>query len=252
VGALGVGVGVGRGRMLEPEEIVQHVGRALGAEDPFRGRTVLVTAGPTREPVDAVRYVGNRSSGKMGYALAAAAWRRGAHVQLISGPSALVDPVGVEVHRVETARDMRDRVVDALPAADLAVFAAAVADYRPAEARDEKVKRGELGDAWSLDLTTNPDVAADTKGLRKKGSVVVGFALETRELLENARKKLEEKGFDLVVANLAAAGSGFEADDNEVTLLDASGQTQALPRLSKDEVAEEILDRAASLMARLS
>jgi phosphopantothenoylcysteine decarboxylase/phosphopantothenate--cysteine ligase len=249
VGPLAEGEGDGPGRMLEPREIVEHVGRALGEQDVFRGRTVLVTAGPTREALDAVRYVGNRSSGRMGYAIASAAWRRGAHVVLVTGPSALDDPVGVVVRRVESAVQMLSEVAEQLPRADLVVFAAAVADYRPAEARTGKVKRGETGPSWSLDMVTNPDVAAETRPLRKPASVVVGFALETAALIENAKKKLDAKGFDLLVANDATAeGSGFEVGTNQVTLLWPNGRQEALPLLSKDDVAEEILERAAALM----
>jgi phosphopantothenoylcysteine decarboxylase/phosphopantothenate--cysteine ligase len=249
-GPLAAGEGEGPGRMLEPAEIVEHVGRALGEAEPFRGRTVLVTAGPTREPVDPVRYVGNRSSGKMGYAVAAAAWRRGAHVVLVSGPTALTDPVGVELVRVETALELRDRVAEVLPRADVTVFAAAVADYRPATEREEKVKRAQAGAEWSLGLVTNPDVAGETRALRREGAVTVGFALETSELLGNARGKLAAKGFDLLVANDATAeGSGFEVDTNQVALLWKEGREETLPLLSKDEVAEEILDRVAELLA---
>jgi phosphopantothenoylcysteine decarboxylase/phosphopantothenate--cysteine ligase len=249
VGPLAAGEGEGPGRMLEPAEIVEHVGRALAETEPFRGRTVLVTAGPTREPVDPVRFVGNRSSGKMGYAVASAAWRRGADVVLVTGPTALADPVGVEVVRVQTAVEMRDAVAGALPRAHVAVFAAAVADYRPAAPREDKVKRSQAGAEWSLDLVTNPDVAAETRALRRPGSVTVGFALETTELLGNARGKLVAKGFDLLVANDATAeGSGFEVDTNQVSLLWKGGREEALPLLTKDEVADEILDRVAQLL----
>jgi phosphopantothenoylcysteine decarboxylase/phosphopantothenate--cysteine ligase len=251
VGPLAVGEGEGAGRMLEPAEIVEHVGRALGEAEPYRGRTVLVTAGPTREPVDPVRYVGNRSSGKMGYALAAAAWRRGAQVVLVTGPTALEVPVGVEVVRVQTALEMRDRVAEALPRAHVSVFAAAVADYRPAREREEKVKRARAGEEWSLGLVGNPDVAGETRALRRQGSVTVGFALETSRLLDNARAKLTAKGFDLLVANDATAeGSGFEVDTNQVSLLWKEGREETLPLLGKDEVAEEILDRVAELLER--
>jgi phosphopantothenoylcysteine decarboxylase/phosphopantothenate--cysteine ligase len=187
----------------------------------------------------------------MGYAVASAAWRRGAHVVLVSGPTALANPVGVELVQVQTALEMRDRVADALPRADVTVFAAAVADYRPAQEREEKVKRAKAGAEWRLGLVTNPDVAAETRALRREGAVTVGFALETSELLDNARAKLALKGFDLLVANDATAqGSGFEVDTNQVSLLWKEGREETLPLLSKDEVAEEILDRVADLLAR--
>jgi phosphopantothenoylcysteine decarboxylase/phosphopantothenate--cysteine ligase len=249
-GPLMEGEGEGPGRMLEPHAIVEHVGRALGEQDAFRGRAVLITAGPTREAVDAVRYVGNRSSGRMGYALASAAWRRGADVTIVSGPTSLERPYGPVTGFVESATEMHKAVSELLPRADLAIFAAAVADYRPRQSRAEKVKRSEAGAAWSVDLVTNPDIALETRPLRKPGSVAVGFALETSDLLANAKRKLDGKGFDLLVANDATSeGSGFEVATNQVTLLWRDGRHEALPLLSKDEVAEEILDRVAPLLA---
>lgn len=247
-GPLAHGEGRGPGRMLEPREIVEHVGRALGETEAFLGARVLVTAGPTREPLDPVRYVGNRSSGRMGYAVARAAWRRGAEVVLVAGPTALDDPPGVEVVRVETAREMLEAVEARIGEADVALFAAAVADYRPTEAAAEKIKRGETGETLELCLTRNPDVAGGTAGARKGGSVVVGFALETDDLVNNATRKLEAKGFDLVVANDAGEeGAGFDVETNRVTLLAPGAEPEALPLLSKDAVAEEVLDRVARL-----
>jgi phosphopantothenoylcysteine decarboxylase/phosphopantothenate--cysteine ligase len=249
-GLLAVGEGDGPGRMLEPWQIVEHVGRALGREEPFAGRTVLVTAGPTREALDPVRYVGNRSSGRMGYALAQAAWRRGAHVVLVTGPTALPAPEGVEVVRVETAVQMKEAVATRLRDADASIFAAAVADFRPAEARGRKVKRGEEGGELGLTLVANPDVAADTRDARKPGSVVVGFALETEDLIGHAGRKLEAKGFDLIVANDATAeGAGFEVETNRVTILSADGEPEALPLQSKHQVAEAVLDRVGARLA---
>jgi phosphopantothenoylcysteine decarboxylase/phosphopantothenate--cysteine ligase len=235
--------------MLEPGEIVEHIGRALGTEPAFAGRSVLVTAGPTREALDPVRYLGNRSSGRMGYALAQAAWRRGAQVTLVSGPSALEAPVGVDVARVETAEEMHAAVAERIGAADVTIFAAAVADYRAAASRSEKVKREAAGAEISVALAANPDIARTTAAARRRGSVVVGFALETNDLLANAGKKLESKGFDLVVANDATEeGAGFEVTTNRVTILSREGKPEALPLLSKDEVAEEILDRVGRLL----
>jgi phosphopantothenoylcysteine decarboxylase/phosphopantothenate--cysteine ligase len=246
-GALAVAEGEGPGRMIEPWQIEEHVGRALGEDPAFTGRAVLVTAGPTREPLDPVRYVGNRSSGRMGYAVAQAAWRRGARVSLVTGPSALDAPEGVDVVHVETAREMYDAVAELLPTADVSVFAAAVADFRPGEPRDRKVKRATEGPELTLTLTANPDVAADTRDLRKPGSVVVGFALETDDVLEHAAGKLRAKGFDMLVANDATAeGSGFDVPTNRVTILSGDGAPEELPLLTKDEVAEEILDRVAA------
>ena len=253
-GALAVGEGEGPGRMLEPEQIVEIVGRALGRDDAFVGRRVVVTAGPTREAIDPVRYVGNRSSGRMGFALARAAWRRGAAVTLVSGPSSLDLPYGVDVVKAETAEEMRDAVGDLAPSADVAIFAAAVADFRPVEARRGKVKREETGDRLTVELTANPDVAAEALGARRPGSVAVGFALETSDLVANASKKLAKKGFDLVVANDAGEeGAGFEVATNRVTILGRDTAPETLPLLSKDEVAEEILDRVrARLVGPLS
>jgi len=250
-GALAVGEGEGPGRMLEPSQIVEHVGRALGTDEAFEGRRVLITAGPTREPVDPVRYLGNRSSGKMGYAIARAAWRRGAEVTLVSGPTSLDLPEGADVVPVGTAVEMHDAVMDLLPTADVSVFAAAVADYRPASTFDSKVKRADVGPELSVTLTVNPDIAADTREHRREGSIVVGFALETDDLSTNARRKLEAKGFDLLVANDATAdGAGFEVDTNQVTILSADGGAEELPLMSKDDVAEQLLDRVAALLGQ--
>jgi phosphopantothenoylcysteine decarboxylase/phosphopantothenate--cysteine ligase len=247
-GALAVGEGEGPGRMLEPAEIVEHIGRALEDEGPLTGKRVLITAGPTREALDPVRYLGNRSSGKMGYAIARAAWRRGAHVTLVSGPTSLDLPAGVDVLPVETAVQMYGAVERVLPTADVSIFSAAVADYRPAAPADEKMKRADAGPDLSIDLAANPDVAAGTRDSRREGSIAVGFALETSDLAANAKKKLDAKGFHLLVANEAGVpGSGFEVDTNRVTIFSAGGE-EALPLLSKDEVAEEILDRVAALM----
>lgn len=247
VGPLAVGEGEGPGRMLEPSEIVQHVGRALVGATSLGGRRVLVTAGPTREALDPVRYLGNRSSGRMGYAVAQAAWRRGAEVTLVSGPTSLEPPVGVDMVSVESAREMHETVAGLVGSADVAVFAAAVADYRPAHPSEGKMKREDAGQDLTVALTTNPDVAGDTRGARKEGNVTVGFALETDDLVANARKKLEAKGFDLLVANDASQpDSGFDVETNRVTFLTVDGEPEELPLMAKDEVAEEILDRVVS------
>jgi phosphopantothenoylcysteine decarboxylase/phosphopantothenate--cysteine ligase len=243
-GALAVGEGEGPGRMIEPWQVEEYIGRALSGEGSLTGKRVLVTAGPTREAVDPVRYFGNRSSGRMGFAIAQAAWRHGAAVTLVSGPTSLGIPVGVDLIPVESAVEMHDAVQGLVSSADVTVFAAAVADFRPLEAKEEKLKRAETGDTLIVSLVANPDVAADTMGLRKKGSFAVGFALETNDLLENARKKLEAKGFDLVVANDATeAGSGFEVPTNRVTLLSSDGAAEELPLMSKEAVAEELIER---------
>ena len=248
-GPLAAGEGDGPGRMLEPHEIVEEIGRVLSEASPLRGKKVLITAGPTREAIDPVRFVGNRSSGRMAFALAAAAWRRGADVTVVAGPVHLPVPYGVEVIRVETAQEMLDSVSEHLPAADVSVFAAAVADYRPADPSEEKLKRADVGSDMTLTFTENPDVALETRALRKKGSISVGFALETKSLMENAQAKLESKGFDMIVANEAEAeGAGFEVETNHVLLLGADVKAEELPLLHKDEVAEVILDRASGIM----
>ena len=251
-GALAVGEGAGPGRMIEPWQIEESIGRALGTDPALFGKQVLVTAGPTHEPIDPVRYVGNRSSGRMGYAIAQAACRRGAEVTLVSGPSSLDPPFGVEVVHVETAQEMHDAVAARIGGSDVNVFSAAVADFRPADAKDSKVKRAATGDALTLDLTENPDVANDTRAARKAGSLNVGFALETDDVLAHAAEKLARKGFDLLVANDATEdGAGFGVSTNRVTLLTPDGSSEALPLLSKDEVAEEILDRVATLLGEV-
>ena len=249
-GPLAAGETEGAGRMLEPDEIVQHVGRALGESPSFRGRNVLVTSGPTREAVDPVRFVANRSSGRMGRALAEAAWRRGSEVTVVSGPVAVEPPVGAEVVRVDTAVAMRDAVAARIGSADVVLFAAAVADFRPEEPRSAKVKRSVAGSSFDLHMVANPDVAVETRSARKPGAFVVGFALETEALVENARLKLEAKGFDLVVSNLAGVvGAGFEADTNQVTLVGLDGAAEELPSMDKDAVAETVLDRVDALMS---
>ncbi len=228
----------GIGRMVEPEEVAAAAARALTRQD-LAGRRVVVSAGGTHEAIDPVRFVGNRSSGRMGYAIAARARARGATVVLVSGPSALAPPEGVTVVAVRSAREMRDAVLAASEGADAVVMAAAVADYRPAEVAGEKIKKS--ADELTVRLVKNPDILAELGARRSPGGpMLVGFALETSDLVERARDKLKRKGCDLVVANLAA--DGFEGDDNLVTLVTASA-VDALPRLSKVDVADRILDR---------
>lgn len=247
VGPLAWGEGEGPGRMLEPGEILAHAGRALEGGTPLSGRRVVVTAGPTREAIDPVRYVGNRSSGRMGYEVAAAAWRRGADVLLVTGPSHLPPPVGVEVARVESAEEMRAAVEAALPAADVLVMAAAVADFRPADPAGEKLKK-ESGGVPELRLERTADVLASTRALRPAECVVVGFALETKDAVDNGRRKLEAKGLDLLVVNDAREpGAGFEVATNRVTFLRPGRDDEALPLMPKSEVADRILDRVVEL-----
>jgi phosphopantothenoylcysteine decarboxylase / phosphopantothenate---cysteine ligase len=250
-GPLAWSEGEGPGRLEEPATIIEHVGRALADAAPWTGRRVLVTAGPTREPVDAVRVLTNRSSGRMGFAIAAAAWRRGADVTLIAGPAAVTPPAGPTLVRVETAEQMLAAVRAALADADVLCMAAAVADFRPAHPAAAKLKKGDA--PASLPLEPAPDVLRSTRDDRRAGAVIIGFALETGDGREHARSKLREKGLDLVVLNAAdEPGAGFDVDTNRVVFLAADGAEEALPLLSKDEVAEALLDRIALLVERSS
>lgn len=240
-GALAFGEGSGPGRLEEPDVILQHVGRALHGTTRYAGRRVVVTAGPTREALDPVRFLSNRSSGRMGFALAAAAWRRGADVDLIAGPTSAVPPAGPRVHRVETTEAMKRAVQRALADAALLIMAAAPADFRPVRAAESKIKKG--GDPGPLELEEAPDILRTTLDDRPPGCLVVGFALETENGEENARSKLQSKQLDLVVLNQPGADEGFDTQTNRVTMIDRGGESEALPVLSKDEVAERVLDR---------
>jgi len=235
----------GSGRLAATEAIVQKVCGVLGLRRDFEGKTVLVTAGPTREDIDPVRFLTNRSSGKMGYALAEAAIRRGAKVILISGPTDSKVPEGVDWVPVRAAEEMRKAVHERGPEASIVIMAAAVADYRPAAARSEKMKRAEGG--VTLELEPTPDILAEV-GSEKSGRVLVGFAAETGQLAENARDKLARKGADIIVANdVTQEGAGFDVDTNIVTLFLRDGREIPLPKLSKFEVANRILDYALGL-----
>ena len=239
---------VGRGRLAEPVDIVAAVLAELGAEGDMAGRRVLVTAGPTEEPLDPVRFISNCSSGKMGYALAAAAARRGADVVLVSGPTALAEPAGVRTVPVRTAREMLAAAEEAFEHADAALFAAAVADMRPAREADRKLKKGADAAALStLELVENPDILATLGARKRPGQVVVGFAAETDELVKNARRKLAAKHADLIVANDVTGGRPFGADDNQAWIISARGEEE-LPRMPKPVLAETILDRVAALL----
>lgn len=251
-GLLAVGEAAGPGRMIEPEEIVDHIGLLLTPDSALRGRTVLITAGPTREPLDPVRYIGNRSSGRMGYAIAAAAWRRGARVKLVSGPVVIPTPTGVEVISVETALEMKAAVDQNVGDADVLIFAAAVADFRPSEPSDHKVKRDRDGNELTVELEANPDIAAGSRNQRWPGAVAIGFALETENLVENASRKLLAKGLDLIVANPAnEPDAGFGTETNRVTLVDRVG-AEELPIMHKDAVADAILDRLEGILRERS
>ena len=235
----------GAGRLAGQEDIVAAVRDALKTQRDLAGETVLITAGPTCEDLDPVRYITNRSSGKMGYAVAEAAAARGAKVILISGPVNLETPPGVERVAVRSARQMHRAVLGRIAEASIAIFAAAVADYQPSETSSEKIKKGDTPLVISLEPTA--DILADVAS-RKGNKIVVGFAAETERVAENARKKLSAKNADLIVANdVTAEGAGFDQDTNVVTLFARDGRDLALPKLTKREVADRILDEVARL-----
>ena len=247
-GALASGLS-GRGRLPEIESIVEEVERVLTPGRDLTGERVLVTAGPTREPIDPVRYLSNRSSGKMGHAVATAALRRGAEVVLISGPTALKPPAGAVFVPVQTAEEMREAALQHLGAASVVIKAAAVADYRVERPSPTKIKSGGKREGLSLDLVPNPDILKEL-AQKKGGAFLVGFAAETNDVRAHAAEKLRAKGVDLLVANdVSQHGIGFEADDNQVVLLDRWGGTLELPRMTKIQVAHAILDRVLALRA---
>jgi phosphopantothenoylcysteine decarboxylase/phosphopantothenate--cysteine ligase len=236
----------GIGRMAEPEDVAAAVGAALGPRD-LAGRTVLVTAGPTHEPVDAVRFLGNRSSGRMGFAIAGEAARRGARVLLIAGPVALDPPHGVEVVRVETAAEMSAAVGSRFEASDAVVMAAAVADFRPVAPRDDKIKKE--GGPPRLELEPTEDILSGL-GKRKERQVLVGFAAETGDVLAEGRRKLSEKNLDLLVANrVGSPGTGFGSETNEAAILSREDADESLRAWTKAELAGAICDRLATLLA---
>ncbi len=238
---------VGRGRLSEVDTIIGWIRHVLGQDGDLAGKKVVVTAGGTHEAIDPVRFVGNSSSGKMGFALAEAARDRGANVVLVSGPSALPDPVAVEIVRVRRAAEMRDAVIAGCADADILIMAAAVADYQPAETVRDKIKRRQ-SETLSIPLVPTPDILAEV-GVRA-GLIKVGFAAESQDLLENARQKIEAKHLDLIVANdITASDAGFATDNNRVVILDRGGRKEELPLMPKYDVAWHILDRIVSLLA---
>jgi phosphopantothenoylcysteine decarboxylase/phosphopantothenate--cysteine ligase len=239
----------GAGRLAGQEEIISAVREALHAQTDLEGETILVTAGPTCEDLDPVRFLSNRSSGKMGYAVAEAAARRGAKVVLISGPVSLEPPGGVERISVRTAEEMHREVTAHFPQSTVAILAAAVADYQPVEKHAEKMKRGKS--LLTVQLEPTKDILADI-AKRKDGRIVVGFAAETDHVAENARKKLTAKSADLIVANdVTAEGAGFDVDTNVVTLFARDARDLALPRMAKTDIAHKILDEIVRLRGTL-
>ena len=243
-GALASGK-TGKGRMAEPEDIAAQVAGLWERRSDLKGRKLLVTAGPTVEDIDPVRFISNRSSGKMGYAIAREAVNRGAAVWLVTGPTALALPPGVESHSVRSAAEMLAASEALFPEMDMAIMAAAVADFRVRALSEQKLRRG---DPPTLELVENPDIAAHL-GRCKERQVLVGFAMETDGGVARARDKMDEKNCDLMILNnLLEEGAGFEVDTNIVTIIDAEGETYSLPKLSKLEVANKILDRAQVLL----
>jgi phosphopantothenoylcysteine decarboxylase/phosphopantothenate--cysteine ligase len=234
----------GVGRMSEPATILGAARMALGRNGRLRGTRLVVTAGGTREALDPVRYLGNRSSGLMGYAVAQAAIDAGADVVLVSGPTSLPTPYGAVRVDVDTAVQMKDAVHEAVKGAQAIVMSAAVADYRPKDVRSEKIKKSELGATLSLELVTNPDIIA---GVDEPGLLKIGFAAETSNLVEHARKKLIQKDLDLVIANDAEQAIGSR--DNRVTLVWPDGRVDEIPLLPKDDVAVMLIDRISELLA---
>ncbi|MDY0189289.1 MAG: bifunctional phosphopantothenoylcysteine decarboxylase/phosphopantothenate--cysteine ligase CoaBC [Desulfuromonas sp.] len=236
----------GRGKLPAPEAIFSAAQQLLAPQD-LLGQRVVVTAGPTREELDPVRYISNYSSGKMGYAIARAAQQRGAEVVLISGPTALSPPAGVEFVAVASAQQMYTEVFRALPSATVVIKSAAVADYRPSAISKHKLKKNAA--QMVIELEKNPDILAEL-GQNKQGRILVGFAAETQDLLNNAADKLQRKNLDMIVANdITQAGAGFDVDTNVVKILHANGEVESLPQLTKGEVAQQLLDRVVQLIA---
>lgn len=239
---------VGRGRLADPVDIVASVLHMLEREKDLEGRRVVVTAGPTVEPIDAVRFISNPSTGKMGFAIAEAALERGAEVTLVTGPVSLTDVPGAKMVRVGTAREMKAAVDEAFPSADIAIFSAAVSDFRPRTVSDRKLKKGADDEALAhIELVENPDILASCGAAKREGQVVVGFAAETNDVIGNARSKLSRKKADFIVANDVSSGRGFGADSDEVAFVSASGE-EHLPEMGKRELADRILDKALEFL----
>lgn len=233
----------GAGRLAENEAIVVAVLEILGSSQDLSGETILITAGPTREKIDPVRYLTNRSSGRMGYALAEAALRRGGRVLLVSGPTSLTPPASAELKRVESTQEMRDAVLELLPQASIVIKTAAVSDYRPKTAAGQKIKRK---GAMTLELEATPDILKDIS-VKKSAQIVVGFAAETENVLENARQKLVSKNLDAIVVNdVSREGVGFDSDRNAVTII-TRDEVVEVPETTKWEVAQRVLDHVARL-----
>lgn len=239
----------GKGRLASVENIILTVEGLLKKSDSLKGKVVLITAGPTREEIDEVRFISNYSSGKTGYALAMEALRRGAEVELVSGPTELEPPFGAKTTYVETAAEMREACLAIFPRTDITVMAAAVVDFRPAEVFKGKIKK-RSSECLELKLVENPDILKELSQKKVKKQILVGFAAETENLLEEAKKKLKEKNLDLVVANLVGRGKGFSQDLNEVTFVFPDGSFKKLALQSKVAIAEELFDQIEKLFKK--
>jgi len=236
---------IGKGRLAKVEQIIGTIHQVLGRNGDLVGKSIVVTAGGTQEPIDPVRHIGNRSSGKMGYALAQAARDRGATISLITAPTCLADPAGVEVIHVKTATQMKEAVAKAVSGADALIMAAAVADYQPKHVAETKIKKE--SPILTLELTRTPDILSEVKG----SFIRVGFAAESEDVIANAKKKLEKKNLDLIVANdITDAESGFGVDTNKVTIINKDGSVENLPLMTKREVADKILDRVVGILGK--
>ncbi|MEG6585990.1 bifunctional phosphopantothenoylcysteine decarboxylase/phosphopantothenate--cysteine ligase CoaBC [Dendrosporobacter sp. 1207_IL3150] len=245
VGMLACGV-EGPGRLPEPSAIVERVVSMFVRSNDLCGKKILITAGGTIEPIDPVRYIGNRSSGKMGYALAKAALSRGAQVTLISGPTSLQPPTGIDVRYIETAAEMQNAVLEEFNDSDIIIKAAAVADYRPQEVAVQKIKK--TGESITLTLVKNPDILYELGKIKKERQLLVGFAAETQDLIENAMSKMTRKNLDMIVANdVTMPGAGFNSNTNIVKLIFKDGRIEEIPKMSKDAIASIILENILKL-----
>ncbi|WIF94580.1 bifunctional phosphopantothenoylcysteine decarboxylase/phosphopantothenate--cysteine ligase CoaBC [Caminicella sporogenes] len=240
----------GKGKLAEPQDIVNEIINLFKSDysKDLEGRKIIVTAGPTQEPIDPVRYITNHSTGKMGYAIAKAAKNRGAEVLLISGPTNLSAPDGVEIINVVTANEMYEAVLNNLKDADIVIKSAAVADYRPKNKSDVKIKKSD--DDLNIELTRNPDILYEI-GKIKGNRILVGFAAETNDVLNNALKKIKKKNLDLIVANdITQKGAGFKSETNIVTIIDKNGNYKSLKKMTKEEVADVILDKVVDMILK--
>lgn len=240
---------IGRGKLATPETIVDEVVKLLSTKQDLKGKSIIITAGPTMESIDPVRFISNRSSGKMGYAIASQAINRGADVTLISGPTNLTPPQNLKkLVRIESAKDMYDAVIENFDENQVIIKSAAVADYKPKDYSDKKIKKS--NDDLSIELDRNKDIAYEI-GKIKKDKILVGFAAETNDLIENAKGKVQKKNLDFIVANdLTKEGAGFGVDTNIVKIIDKQGNVTEYPKMKKEEVANVILDKITLLLKR--